>query len=260
MGVAGGDAQWECQLSRRGDSGSARFHRSPRAFTDRPDTAGGLADVLVPGSAVALVPDPAVAETLPNWPGACGKTQIAVMIAESLWRSRGIDGLIWISATNRAAILSGFVEASVAATGLEPTGTADSVAVRFVSWLGDDQAALARGPRRPAGDRRPERTVARRAGGPAADHQPTACSRPRPPRDAGHPGRVLQHPGGAERPVRTAQREPGPAPGRHRPGRDARPRAAGPRPGFRGGRELQPDLPGLPGTFRPAAGSDLDQR
>jgi tetratricopeptide (TPR) repeat protein len=106
-------------------------------FIDRPDTAGGLADVLVPGSAVALVSDPAVAETLPNWPGAGGKTQIAVMIAESLWRSRVIDGLIWISATNRAAILSGFVEASVAATGLEPTGTADSVAVRFVSWLGE---------------------------------------------------------------------------------------------------------------------------
>jgi tetratricopeptide (TPR) repeat protein len=105
-------------------------------FTDRPDTASGLADLLVPGSAVALVPDPAVAETLPNWPGACGKTQIAVMIAESLWRSRVIDGLIWISATTRAAIMSRFVEASVAATGLEPTGTADSVAVRFVGWLG----------------------------------------------------------------------------------------------------------------------------
>src|SRR5580693_7683708 len=104
--------------------------------TDRPDTAGGLADFLVPGSVMVLVPVPAVAEILPNWPGACGKTQIAVMIAESLWRSRVIDGLIWISATNRAAILSGFVEASVAATGLEPTGTADSVAVRFVGGLG----------------------------------------------------------------------------------------------------------------------------
>jgi tetratricopeptide (TPR) repeat protein len=105
-------------------------------FTDRPDTVGGLADVLVPGSAVALVTDPAVPETLPNWPGSCGKTQIAVMTAESLWRSDVIDGLIWIPATSRAAVVSGFVQASVAATGLEPTGTADSVAVRFVSWLG----------------------------------------------------------------------------------------------------------------------------
>jgi tetratricopeptide (TPR) repeat protein len=106
-------------------------------FTDRPDTAGGLADVLVPGSAVALVPDPATAESLPNWPGVGGKTQIAVMIAESLWRSRFVDGLIWIAATSRAAVLAGFVQASVAATGLEPIGTADSVAVRFVSWLGE---------------------------------------------------------------------------------------------------------------------------
>jgi tetratricopeptide (TPR) repeat protein len=106
-------------------------------FIDRPDTAAGLADVLVPGAAVALVPDPGLTETLPDWPGACGKTQIAVMIAESLWRSRAIDGLIWISVTSRTAVLSSFVQASVAATGLEPTGTADSVAVRFVGWLGE---------------------------------------------------------------------------------------------------------------------------
>jgi tetratricopeptide (TPR) repeat protein len=106
-------------------------------FTDRPDTGGGLADVLVPGSAAVLVPDPAVVQTLPNWPGACGKTQMAVMIAESLWRSRAIDGLIWISATSRAAVISGFVQASLTATGLEPTGTANSVAVRFARWLGE---------------------------------------------------------------------------------------------------------------------------
>jgi tetratricopeptide (TPR) repeat protein len=106
-------------------------------FTDRPDTGGGLADVLVPGSAAVLVPDPAVVQTLPNWPGACGKTQMAVMIAESLWRSRVIDGLIWISATSRAAVISGFVQASLTATGLEPTGTANSVAVRFARWLGE---------------------------------------------------------------------------------------------------------------------------
>ena len=84
-------------------------------FTDRPDSVGALADVLVPGSAVALLPDPALAATLPNWPGACGKTQMAAMIAESWWRSRAIDGLIWLSATSRAAVVSGFVQASVVA-------------------------------------------------------------------------------------------------------------------------------------------------
>ncbi len=107
-------------------------------FTDRPDTAGGFfVDTLVPGSALALVPGSGSAERLPDWLTASGKTQIAVMIAESLWRSRAIDALIWISATSRASVLSGFVQASVAATGIEPTGTAESVAARFISWLGE---------------------------------------------------------------------------------------------------------------------------
>jgi tetratricopeptide (TPR) repeat protein len=104
-------------------------------FTDRPDTADGIADLLVPGSTAVLVPGPASAPGLPDWLESCGKTQIAVMIAESLWRSHAIDGLIWISATSRASVLSRFIEASVAATGIEPTGTAESVAVRFVNWL-----------------------------------------------------------------------------------------------------------------------------
>ena len=97
-------------------------------FTDRPDTARGIVDALVPGSAVALVPGSAFAEGPQNWLGACGKTQIAVIIAESLWRSAAIDALIWITATSRASVLSGFVQASMAATGLEPTGTAESIA------------------------------------------------------------------------------------------------------------------------------------
>lgn len=106
-------------------------------FTDRPDTAHGVADILVPGSAVALVPSSASAGGSSDWLGACGKTQIAAMIAESLWRSRAIDALIWIAATSRASVLSAFAQASVAATGIEPAGTTESVMTRFVSWLGE---------------------------------------------------------------------------------------------------------------------------
>ena len=106
-------------------------------FTERPDTARGIADALVPGTAVALVPGTVFAEGQQNWLGACGKTQIAVMLAELLWRSGDIDVLIWISATSRSAVLSAYVEASVAATGIEPTGTAESVAARFINWLGE---------------------------------------------------------------------------------------------------------------------------
>ena len=103
-------------------------------YTERPDTARGIMDSLVPGTTLALVPGSAFAEGPSNWLGACGKTQIAVIIAESLWRAGTIDVLIWVSATNRASILSTYVQASVAAFGIEPTGTAESVAARLVSW------------------------------------------------------------------------------------------------------------------------------
>ena len=104
-------------------------------YTERPDTARGIVDAVVPGATLALVPGSAFAEGPSNWLGACGKTQIAVIIAESLWRSGTIDALIWISATNRASVLSGYVQAWAAAFGIEPTGTAESVAARMVSWL-----------------------------------------------------------------------------------------------------------------------------
>ena len=106
-------------------------------FSDRPDTARGILDALIPGSTIALVPGSEFAEGKQNWLGASGKTQIAVMLAEALWRSGAVDVVVWISATSRSAVLSGYVEAWVAATGIEPTGTAESVAARFVSWLAE---------------------------------------------------------------------------------------------------------------------------
>src|SRR6266852_9221628 len=105
-------------------------------YTDRPDTARGVLDALVPGATLALVPGSAFAEGPSNWLGACGKTQIAVIVAETLWRSGAIDALIWISATSRESMLTGYVEASAAAFGIAPAGTAESVATRLVSWLG----------------------------------------------------------------------------------------------------------------------------
>jgi tetratricopeptide (TPR) repeat protein len=108
-----------------------------KGFTDRPDTAHRIVDTLVPGSGVALVPSPASGGDPSDWLGACGKSQLAVMIAESLWRSGAIDTLIWITATSRASVLSAFVEASVAVTGIKPAGTAESVAVRFINRLAE---------------------------------------------------------------------------------------------------------------------------
>jgi tetratricopeptide (TPR) repeat protein len=106
-------------------------------FNDRPDTARGILDALLPGSTIALVPGSEFAEGKQNWLGASGKTQIAAMLAEALWRSAAVDMVVWISATSRSAVLSGYVQAWTTATGIVPTGTAESVAAQFISWLAE---------------------------------------------------------------------------------------------------------------------------
>jgi tetratricopeptide (TPR) repeat protein len=106
-------------------------------FAARTDMARGIVDTLGAGSSLVLVPASSFAEGRRNWLGATGKTQLAAQVAESLWRSAAVDVLVWLSATDRAAILSGYVQASVAITGMEPADGSESVAARFLSWLSE---------------------------------------------------------------------------------------------------------------------------
>ena len=104
-------------------------------FIARPETVPGLEAALVPGAAVALVPGQEAAGGSRDWPGSCGKTQLASYVAGSLWRSRAVDLLAWVSATSRASVLSGYGQAA-AKLGLDHAGDAESVAARVVAWLG----------------------------------------------------------------------------------------------------------------------------
>ncbi len=103
-------------------------------FGSRPETAPGLAAALVPGAIVALVSGRAGASQPPARLESCGKTQLATFLASSLWDSRGVDLLVWVQASSRASLLSGYVRAA-AAVGMNPSGTAESVAAGFVDWL-----------------------------------------------------------------------------------------------------------------------------
>ena len=113
-------------------------------YTDRLETAPDLAAALPAGVAVALVPgracraparrpDPAARD----WLRSSGKTQLAAAFAESLWQSRGLDLLVWIQATSRAAVLSGYAAATAAATGRDQASSCESVAAQFLGWLGE---------------------------------------------------------------------------------------------------------------------------
>jgi tetratricopeptide (TPR) repeat protein len=103
-------------------------------FVGRPESGPALLDALLPGAAVALAPARDGAER-PGWQASCGKTQLAVFTAESLWRSKAVDLLVWVTACSRAAILAGYGEALAAVLGAVPAGDGESVAARFTSWL-----------------------------------------------------------------------------------------------------------------------------
>ena len=102
-------------------------------FIARPETVPGLEAALVPGAAVALVPGQEASEGRDR-PGSFGKTQLASYAAGSLWRSRTVDLLVWVVATSRASVLSGFGQAA-AKLGLDHAGDAESAAARVLAWL-----------------------------------------------------------------------------------------------------------------------------
>ena len=102
-------------------------------FSARPETAPDLEATLMPGVTVVLVPaqHPAPAG---DWQAPCGKTQLAVHCAESLWRAHAIDLLIWINASSQVNVLSGYLRAAVA-LGADPDADAEATAADLVSWL-----------------------------------------------------------------------------------------------------------------------------
>jgi tetratricopeptide (TPR) repeat protein len=107
-------------------------------YADRLETAPDLATALPAGAAVALVPDLVAPAAGPAraWLRSSGKTQLAAAFAESLWRSRGLDLLVWVQATSRVSVLSGYAAATAAVTGRDQASSCESVAAQFLSWLG----------------------------------------------------------------------------------------------------------------------------
>ena len=112
-------------------------------FIERMETAPDLATRLPAGTAAALVPDRAsrgpagVPAPAPDWLRSSGKTQVAVALAESLWRSRKLDLLVWLDASSRASVLSGYTAATAAATGRAQAVSSEEVARQFLSWLAE---------------------------------------------------------------------------------------------------------------------------
>jgi tetratricopeptide (TPR) repeat protein len=106
-------------------------------FRARAETAADLGAALVAGAVVVLVPVRVAGEKPGGWLDSCGKTQLAAQVAEALWRSRRVELLVWVAATSRASVLSGYAEAAVHAIGADPGGDGESAAARLVGWLSE---------------------------------------------------------------------------------------------------------------------------
>ncbi|SNS13197.1 NB-ARC domain-containing protein [Geodermatophilus pulveris] len=67
--------------------------------------------------------------------GGVGKTQLAAAYAHRLWDAGGVDLLVWLTASGRDAVLTGYAQAGAdVASPVEGEDT-DQVAQRFLAWL-----------------------------------------------------------------------------------------------------------------------------
>lgn len=68
--------------------------------------------------------------------GGVGKTQIAAALAHRLWNTGQVDLLVWITATSRNAVVTGFAEAAVRVTGRDDPNP-EHGAARLLAWLSE---------------------------------------------------------------------------------------------------------------------------
>ncbi|MFI5893780.1 FxSxx-COOH system tetratricopeptide repeat protein [Actinoplanes sp. NPDC051513] len=68
--------------------------------------------------------------------GGVGKTQLAAALAHRLWDNGHVDLIVWITATSRTAILTGYADAAARITGIDDAEP-DQAAARFLGWLNE---------------------------------------------------------------------------------------------------------------------------
>ena len=103
-------------------------------YDTRTETGPDLASSLQAGEAVVLVHGEE-SDTQAVAMGGTGKTQLAVEFAHAMWNGRLVEVLVWVTATNAEAVLTGFAQAAnMVDAGLSGEG-AEAAAARFVAWL-----------------------------------------------------------------------------------------------------------------------------
>jgi len=103
-------------------------------YIPRVESGVGLAGGLNPGEAVVLVTAGDAARVLGGL-GGTGKTQLAVAIARMLWEQREVDLLVWVTASSRDAVVTGYAQALADVGAPDRWREPEAAAARFVAWL-----------------------------------------------------------------------------------------------------------------------------
>ncbi len=142
-------------------------------YYTRTETGPDLASSLQAGEAVVLVHGEE-SDAAAGGQGGTGKTQLAVEFAHAMWNGQLVEVLVWVTATNAEAVLTGFAQAAnmVDAGPRERGRGGGRGAVRILA--GAHQAPVGPDHRRPERPGRPAAPVAGRRVRPDPDHHPAA--------------------------------------------------------------------------------------
>ena len=106
------------------------------SYTPRTESGPDPADNLHPGETVVLVTADGAARALGGM-GGTGKTQLAAAIAHTLWSRGAVDLVLWVTASGRDAVLTGYAQA-LGDVGLpDPYEGPEVAASHFLAWLAE---------------------------------------------------------------------------------------------------------------------------
>ena len=106
------------------------------SYTPRAESGPDPADNLHPGETVVLVTAGDATRALGGM-GGTGKTQLAAAIAHTLWTRGAVDLVLWVTASSRDAVLTGYAQA-LGDVGLpDPHEGPEVAAPHFLAWLAE---------------------------------------------------------------------------------------------------------------------------
>jgi tetratricopeptide (TPR) repeat protein len=113
---------------------SGRIPPLAESYTPRTESGLALAGRLEAGETAVLVTSGETARELGDV-GGTGKTQLAAAIAYTLWDQRAVDLLLWVTASSRDAVLTGYAQALRDVGEPELYDGPEAAAMHFLAWL-----------------------------------------------------------------------------------------------------------------------------